>query len=263
MKLKTLLLAVLTASTALAANSVPLFNALLTVGKEQRFVLVTVDGQTSSWLKLGDSYAGFTIKAYDPAAATLALERDGKIVNAQLVGGAGVKDAPAAALPATLADAEEVLRVMHFDDMLTKIMAQQKKMVLPMMQQSAARMKIPDEDRERYLAMQKKLMDEMFDSLSGPEMRNNVARIYSETFTKDELSSMSAFYATPAGQAVVAKQPEVQQKMMMAMMPQMQQLGPRMQQMTREFQAEIKARQAAATPPPAVPAAAAPVPGQP
>jgi len=73
-------------------------------------------------------------------------------------------------------------------------------------------MKIPDEDRERYLAMQKKLMDEMFDSLSGPEMRNNVARIYSETFTKDELSSMSAFYATPAGQAVVAKQPEVQQK---------------------------------------------------
>jgi|GEM_PF-5901520 len=110
MKLKTLLLAVLTASTALAANSVPLFNALLTVGKEQRFVLVTVDGQTSSWLKLGDSYAGFTIKAYDPAAATLALERDGKIVNAQLVGGAGVKDAPAAALPATLADAEEVLR---------------------------------------------------------------------------------------------------------------------------------------------------------
>lgn len=53
---------------------------------------------------------------------------------------------------------------------------------------------------------------------------------------------MITFYATPAGQSMIDKQPAIQQKMMLTMMGKMSGLGPRRQQMTKDFQAGISAR---------------------
>src|SRR4051812_17595724 len=68
-----------------AAESLPLFNATLTVGKEHRFVLVDPNGQASSFLSLGETFAGYKLKAYDAKAGELELERDGKISRVTLV----------------------------------------------------------------------------------------------------------------------------------------------------------------------------------
>jgi hypothetical protein len=249
MKLKLLLLAVLTASTALAADSVPLFNALLSMGKEQRFVLVGEDGKSSSWLKLGDNFAGFTLKSYDVATTTLALDRDGKTVAAVLVNGAGVKDVPAPT-PATLADAQQVFRVMRFDEMMAKMIEQQKKTMAPMISQSMAaaaqRMKLTPEEKEQFMAIQQKGIEDMMNSLTGPDMKASMAQAYSEIFSKEELDGLSAFYATPTGQALIDKTPEVSTKMQQVMLPKMQQSMMQMQQAVQGFAIEIKARHAAA-----------------
>jgi len=74
--------------------------------------------------------------------------------------------------------------------------------------------------------LQKKGLDGVFDSLSGPEMKSAVAGIYRSVFTKEELVGRGAFYATPAGQSMVAKQPQVQKKMREVMMPKMAETGP-------------------------------------
>jgi uncharacterized protein len=69
--LTSLLLAALTASAAFAADTLPVFNATLTVGKESRFVLVGPAGKASSWLQVGDTFEGYRVKNFDAKANTL------------------------------------------------------------------------------------------------------------------------------------------------------------------------------------------------
>ncbi len=253
MKLRLLCLAFITAVSLRAAGGLPAFNAIMTMGKEHRFVLVSGEGKSSSWLKIGGTFEGTTIKGYDEASGGLDLERHGKVTRVRIVADAAVKDSGSAAplaTPATLADAEEVLKAMQFDEMFAKIMEQQKKQMGPMMQRMAAGMKIAEEDRARVTALQQKVTDEIFDSLSGPEMKAAVAGIYSSVFSKEELASLGAFYSTPAGQSMVSKQPQVQEKMMQVMMPKMAEIGPKMQAAMKDFAAEMKAKQQTSAPAP-------------
>lgn len=257
MKLRLLLLAFLTAVTLRAAGSLPVFNALMTMGKEHRFVLVSDTGKASGWLKIGAAFEGVTIKGYDEASGGLDLEREGKVTRVRLVADAATKDSGRGAVlstPATLADAEQVLQAMRFEEMFAKIMDQQKKSMAPMMQRMTAGVKLPEEDRARMVAIQKKVMDELFESMGGPEMKAAVAEIYSSVFSKEELASQAAFYSTPAGQAMTSKQPQVQEKMMQVMMPKMAEIGPKMQAAMQAFGEEMKAKQgtspAASTPTP-------------
>lgn len=263
MNIRVLLLALITAVALRAADSVPLFNATLTMGKEHRFVLVSEVGKTSSWLKLGEAFEGYTLKAFDAATSTLDLERDGKTVRVKLVSDAAVANAPTPT-KATLADAEAVFRVMRFEEMMGKMLDQQKKSMGPMMQQSmaqmAARMKLSDEDKAAFMAFQTKAFDDLMGSIMGPEMKTDMAKAYSEVFTKDELGSLAAFYGTPAGQALVDKTPEVSAKIQAVMMPRLTQGMQKMAQASKDFSAELAAKHAAAAGPAAP---AVPVPGTP
>lgn len=248
MKLRLFLLALIAAVALRAADGVPIFNATLTMGKEHRFVLVSETGKTSSWIKLGDVFEAYTLKAFDAATSTLDLERAGKTVKAHLIS-ATVKNGPALT-PATLADAEEVFRVMRFDEMMAKMLDSQKKAMGPMLQQSmaqmATRMKLSDGDKEAFMAFQKKAFDDVMSSVMGPEMRADMAKIYSEVFSKEELGGLAAFYGTPAGQALADKTPDVQAKLQAIMMPRMMQNMAKMQQASKDFVAEMAAKRAAA-----------------
>ena len=249
MKLKALLLAVLTAAAAYAADSVPLFNAVLSMGSSHRFVLAGQEGKASGWLNLGDTFGGYTIKSFDVATATLELVQDGKSVKVTLVNGAGVKDAPAPTA-ATLADAENLFKVMRFDEMMAKMLEQQKKAMAPMMQQQmaaqAARMKLTPEEQQEFFALQQKNFDTLMSSLMGPDMRAQMTQAYSEVFTKDEMDGLSAFYSTPAGQALIDKTPQVSAKMQAVMLPKMQPAMAGMQKSMSDFAAQIAAKHQAA-----------------
>jgi len=243
-----------------AADDLPVFNAILAMGKEQRFVLVGPGGKSSSWLKLGDVFGEYRLKAYDAKAAGLDLERDGKITRVTLVADAAIANAPLAPTPATLADAEEVFRLMRFDEMMNKMLDAQKKTMGPIMQQSVAQslarmnMTLSEEEKSQLSALQGKVMDETLGVITGPEMRAAMAKIYSEVFTKEDLNSMAAFYSTPGGQALIDKQPEAQQKMMTVMMPMIMKNQQGAQQKLATFMTGVMTKHAAGG------AAAAPAP---
>jgi hypothetical protein len=266
MKLRITLLALASALALHAADTPPVFNATLTVGKEHRFVLVSAAGASSSWLKLGDTFADYKLQAYDAKESALDLERDGKVTRVKLVADATVGNVPLAPTPATLADAEEVFRVMRFDDMMKKVLEGQKKSIAPMAQQQMAQalarmnVNLSDEDKAAFTAMQTKMMDETFAVITSPEMRASMAKIYSEVFTKDELNSMAAFYGTPSGQAMVDKQPDVQQKMMSVMMPMIMKSQQASQQKMAAFMMELRTKYGAGAAPGAPVPAAAPAP---
>ncbi|ACB73571.1 DUF2059 domain-containing protein [Opitutus terrae] len=254
-KLALALLAVLSAAAVYAADPAPVFNATFTMGKETRFILVSPAGETSGWIKLGDEFAGYTLKDFDPATATLAVERGGAVTKLTLVDDAVVKPgAPArAGTQATLADAETTLNVMRFEEMMEKMFAQQKQQSVAMVRQMTGQMNTPGVNREELAAFQEKVMGEMMAALNPAQMKQDMVKIYSELFTKEELAAQSAFYSTPAGQAMVDKTPAVQARLQQVMMPRMQAVMPKIMQMGQEFraqqQAKAQAAGAAATPP--------------
>ena len=247
-KLLLFCVAALSAVSAFAADVVPTFNATLTVGKESRFVLLGSDGKASSWLKLGDSFEGYTIKSYDPKASALELERDGKVTRVTIAADAAVASGAGAAAggaQATIADATAVLDSMHFEEMLDRTFAGVKKQQLAMLNRMIPADKM-GADREDRMALQKKVMDEMMSALTGPGLKEDMAKVYSQTFTKDELQGLANFYSSPLGQSFSEKQPVLAEKMNEILMPRMMAAMPKIQQMTQQFAAEQRAKHEAA-----------------
>ena len=234
-----------------AADSLPLFNATLTTGRETRFLLVSPLGKTSPWLKVGDTFEGYLIEAYDAKGATLDIEREGKTTRIALVDEAAVTNAPAASTPATLADAVALLNKIHIDDLLERSIAQQRKTITASIDRIGT--SFPNAAPVDVAALQKKIMDMVNASFDPVQLKTDVTRAYSETFSQDELNQISAFYDTPLGQVLLVKQPDVQQKIQAAVLPRLQQLGPAIQQMARDFAIEQKSKlnmAPAMTPPP-------------
>ena len=249
MKLKSLLVASLFATcAALAAESAPVtFTGVLSVGKELRFGLVNEGAARSAWVKLGGEFDGYTLKSYDAAKHVLTLEREGKTSLIELADEKFTGAAATAATKASLADAQAVIDQMQFEKMIEKSMEGQKKMMEGMAKQMAARAggKVSAEDISEH---QKRVMDVMIEAMNPAQMKQDMAKIYSEMFSKEELASIGAFNSTPAGKAMIEKQPDVQAKLQELMMPRIMGVMPKIQQMGMEFgkqQAE-KAKAAAA-----------------
>lgn len=259
MKIRMTLLALASAIALRAADALPLFNATLTMGKEHRFVLVDGGGKASSFLGLGESFAGYRLKAYDVKTGTLELERDGKVFPLTLVADAAVTNAPAPATRATIADAEAVLNKMHFEEMMDRAMEKQKSMIASQFKRMSAQMSAQGADPAEVAAFQKKITDEVFSVLDGKQLKSDVSKIYSEVFTKQELDQISAFYSTPLGEMLSTKQPEVQEKLGAIIQGRMMEVMPRVQKMGAEFAMQQKAKREAAgtTPTPTVPATTA------
>ena len=249
MKTKILVLTILaTVGSVFAANAVPLqFNAVLSAGKEKHFGLSSPEsGAKSSWLTLGESFEGYTLKSFDDEAQTLTVEHDGKTEKLSMAAGSITP----ANTKATLSDAQDVINKMHFEEVLSKALEQQKQMVAKMTSQMAGKAgaaRTPEEKAE-FAAFQGKLMETMWSELKPDEVKADMARAYSEIFSKEELQGLGDFYNTPTGQALLTKQPEIQQKLAESMMPKMMKAMPKVQEMAKEY--------AAAHAPKAVPAAA-------
>jgi uncharacterized protein len=242
MKLRLFLLALATSVAALAADALPQFNATLTVGKDHRFVLVDANGKASGFLSLGESFAGYRLNSYDAKEGALELERDGKVSRVTLVADAAVANAPAQPLPATIADANAVLNKMRFEEMMDRVIAQQRKTMAASFDQMSSRMAQQGVDKQEVAAFQKRLTDEVMTALEPQQMKSDMAKIYTEVFTKQELDDMSAFFSTPLGQIMSAKQPDVQEKIGAVVQARMMEVMPRVQQMGRDFAAQQKAK---------------------
>ena len=170
---------------------------------------------------------------------------------------AAVINAPAAAMPATVADAEALLNKIKFEDMMERALGQQKKAIAAQFQQVSASMVAKGADKAEAEALQKKMADEILGVLDAKQMKADVAKIYSELFTKQEMDQVAAFYSTPLGEMLAAKQPAVQEKLGAVIQGRMAEVMPRVQKMAGDFAATLPARSpnpgAAPSAPPAPP----------
>jgi hypothetical protein len=249
MKIKSLLLAALvaTSTAAFAAETAPLtFNGVLTLSNAQHFGLVNDGATRTGWVKLGGEFDGYVLQSYDAAVKTLTLERGGKTYTVALADSKFDGSAKAVAgTKATLADAQTVIDQMQFGKMLEKSLEGQQKAMAKMMEQAAGKSggKVSPED---LMEFQKKVMSTMLEAMNPEQMKSEMAQIYSETFTKEELASVAAFNSTAAGHAMIEKQPDIQQKLQELMMPRIMAAMPKVQKLGNEFAKQQKAKAEAA-----------------
>jgi hypothetical protein len=222
----------------------PEFRGILTTAKEKRFLLSTPGASETQWAVVGDTFQGWKLAEYRDADAALVLRKDdGTEITLSM---AEKKVAPGE-VKATVADADRVLQKMHFSDMMARMMDQQKQAMAKMFAQQTGKLP-PGTTREQMAAFQSKMLDTIFSQILGSDMEQQVAQIYSNVFTPDELNGLADFYDTPTGQALMTKQPEVQQQMMQVMMPKMMAMQPQIIQMQKDFAAQQAANAAAAQP---------------
>lgn len=192
-----------------------LLRGVLDLGTSQSFSLSTDDGVSASWVKVGQSFKEHKVVSFDADTQTLTLEHKGETLELQLAA-AQEGTGEAGQMAARLAEAKNIMSLMDFEDMMDKTISAQMKAMSDMMRQQLSTNGVVDEE---LVAFQSKAMAEMFEEIDWAPIKEGMSQAYAEVFTKDELGSISNFYATPAGQATLVKQPELQEKTMKIMMP--------------------------------------------
>lgn len=144
--------------------------------------------------------------------------------------------------PTTLALAREVISVMKADQMFDSMAAQMKQMAA---QQATPPPGATPEQIKLTEALQGKIMDLSMGAARG--MIAKMDHIYAEIYSETELKAMKVFFGSPAGQSMLAKQPQIMARIMPMAQQMQRDLQPKIKQLIDETRAQLKPP-AAATP---------------
>ncbi|HEY3756427.1 MAG TPA: DUF2059 domain-containing protein [Opitutaceae bacterium] len=241
-----LALGCLATATLVRAADGPELHGMIVTSEQQRFLISASPGAKSDWVGVGEEVGPWKVTEFRAKDQILVLKQaDGTEQDLSLVAGS----AKQGAAPGTVEEAQHLFEHMHFQEMMTKVLAQQKLMLQGQMRQQAARYKGPA-TKEEYEKFQDQVLDKIWSGFDMQKISDSMAKIYSETFSSDDLNAMADFYDTPAGQDLMAKQPQVTAKLMPIMQQQMMPQMAAVQQMTQEFNA-AHAQPSASAPAPA------------
>ena len=129
-----------------------------------------------------------------------------------------------AASEEALALARDIIKLSEAPKLMDNMMMPMKKMTGAMLPDD-----MPAAEKAKAAKMAEKMTEKMIEIMK-PEMEefmNKMAPVYADVFTVDELKAMKAFHESPAGRALIAKQPQLMEKMMPAMMEMMKTLQPK------------------------------------
>jgi hypothetical protein len=159
---------------------------------------------------------------------------------------------PAAGTPAltvTRADpaaVEAMLKAMQFDQMIGKMLNQQKQVVLSRIKSAFNMARTTATPAQELAEAETKTLDKAWVGMTPEAIHTEVARIYGEIFTTDEVHAITNFYNSPAGQAYIAKQPTVQIKVGAVLKSHLGQVEATINASTMKFSAEQHAKAKAA-----------------
>ena len=163
---------------------------------------------------------------------------------AMLVTCAAAQGAWAAEPMASDRSIRELLSITQLAKLMDNTMSQVDKMFNGGMQQALAGRAPTPEQQKIIDAMQQKMLALMHEEMLWEKWEPTFIDIYRQSFTQKELNGMLTFYKSEAGRALIAKMPVVTQHTMEAMPKLMASFIPKVQQLMRDTQAQLKAAQA-------------------
>ncbi len=130
------------------------------------------------------------------------------------------------------AKAEELLQLTQSDQMLKTMEPMMKGML------AQAGKDMTAEQRAKAGDLQEKMLTLVAANLN--KAKPALAKVYTDTYTEDELDGILAFYKSPAGKAFIQKMPEVMQRSMPVMMQMIGDLQPELKKMMDEMKEKGK-----------------------
>lgn len=153
---------------------------------------------------------------------------------------------PDATIPSQSKPSEESLRrlldVMQAKQLVTAMSQQVDAMYQGMINKALEGKTVTSEQEKVIQASRVKMMNIMKEVLSWESMEQLYLKVYADTFTQDEIDSMTAFYSSPAGHAVIVKLPLAMKNSMTEMQERMRQVVPKIEQLAKQTAEQIKAQ---------------------
>ena len=145
------------------------------------------------------------------------------------------------AAPASENTLKELFAVTQVQKLVDGIQAQGQSFMDKCVEQALEGKPPTAKQRQAIDNMKNKMVRVVQRELSWERLEPSYLRLYSESFTEEEVGGMLSFYKTPVGQAVINKMPTLMQKIMAEMPRMMNQVLPDIQKIQEEFMAEVKA----------------------
>lgn len=102
--------------------------------------------------------------------------------------------------------------------------------------------KVGNPEQEKLLAeMRAKLVALLREDMSWEKLEPVYLKVYCESLSQAEVDGINAFYKSEAGQAVIAKMPQLTQSLMQIVMEQMQAVTPKIQALEVEYKDKLSA----------------------
>ena len=116
-----------------------------------------------------------------------------------------------------------------------KLADQTKQQVLQMNLQRMSQIDVPEENKVAFTEFQLKIQETISNEFNWDKIKNMQIKLFTDIYTTDELKGLIQFYKTPLGQALIKKQPIVNQKIMMMLHSNMQNVMSKLEKIRIEF----------------------------
>ena len=136
----------------------------------------------------------------------------------------------------------EMFQLAHIDQTMTQAFQQQAQQLPKLMQSMFPGAKITPEQQKDVDAFMGKIMGMVQTEASWPKLEPQFTEIYATTYSESEIDGLIAFYKSPTGQEMVAKQPELLTKSQAVTQNIMVNLQPQMRDAVLQFAREMQAK---------------------
>jgi hypothetical protein len=132
------------------------------------------------------------------------------------------------------AKVQEMLQLIHMDQMMEQMMTALRQQVLAMTNQAMGSKATP-EQKAQLADFQQQMFDFVNTQVGWKALEPEYVELYTQTYTDEELDGIIAFYKTPAGASMIAKTPELTQKALAISQTKVGSLIPQLQKMVQDF----------------------------
>lgn len=120
--------------------------------------------------------------------------------------------ATAFAAPPSEESLERLMQVQHVDKVLDEMFAKVPALTIDMVQKQGMLDRVPADKRQAVKAATERYLENMAADIRSPAFTGRFKALFAaeaaKTYTQEEVDALIAFYSTPVGQSVLAKQPQ-------------------------------------------------------
>lgn len=138
------------------------------------------------------------------------------------------------------ASVRHLLDIMQVRQIVQTMSAQMDSMFDNMLSKQLEGQNITPEQQKQIDARRNAARDMVKGLLSWDSMESLYLKVYGDTFSQQEIDGMTAFYSSPAGQAVIAKMPLAVKNSMAEMQQRVRDMIPKIQQMAKDAADQVK-----------------------